>query len=680
MHGAEPNNDVVSEDSILLVGDWVVDDSWQTGVYRSETSLRQGSQHFRAESHVAPVVAFCAAGRLASILRGPDKEPRHRIDGLGVWHESDTDVLHSMFDFDYRCSLSPDKLKVEALPESERPIGIALHNLGPKTSTTTHAVRTYTRSSGRMSIHDRTDWESHLEHNDHLPRLEEWLGTFNGGIKAVVIKDILKGVVTTALVDKLIERFSDAPWFVSTKQWNADWLKALKRVNLKVLFVPPVAAKCALESFEHVGDSDTEPAAIDSWISPTIQQPTKGGMVAIDRLENLVYGQSKRGDVSIVIGPEEGKAVAKSGAEYVVEVSESTTDYSVVGWATAFFASLVNHGLCEGTDSSSLISFGIKDAIDYAYNWAKVEAGYLRTPRSHPVATPTPLTNVSQTNAQSMKWQDAEDEWKAATHDKGIINSKGEARIELWRGMTLLDGYICFEKQKRLGIARLLRILKKPPPSDSNQQQAIQIIAEPGSGKSYLVKCLAKAANLELCEFNITHLMSREDLVSCFDKIATMQAESRYRPLLVFFDEINALIDGNPVYDAFLSPLEDSIYLRKLLKFRLMPCFWLFAGTEPDASTNKYADFANRMIETPVNLGPLSPLERSYAGAQLIRQQFPDVISISDAVLDKISKVEGSVREIKRFVRRLKDVRNSEVRRKNIPGETDQPEKMVSVI
>jgi hypothetical protein len=185
---------------------------------------------------------------------------------------------------------------------------------------------------------------------------------------------------------------------------------------------------------------------------------------------------------------------------------------------------------------------------------------------------------------------------------------------------------------------------------------------------------------LDLCEFNITHHFSREDLISCFDKIATMQAESRGRPLLVFFDEINALIGGNPVYDAFLAPLEDSVYLRKLMKFHLMPCFWLFAGTQPMPTASKYEDFANRMTEQPIELGPLSPLERSYAGAQLIRQQFPDVIRVSDAVLDKMSKVEGSVREIKRFVRKLVDVRNSEVRRKNIPGETDQPEIMVNIV
>lgn len=702
-------NDSVKDDlskkndsSILLLGDWVVDDSWQTGVYRSQTSLREGDQHLRAKKYEAPVVAFCAAGRLASILRGPAITPIHSIDGLGVWCDEDTDVLHSLFKWEYRRELSPDRLKVEPLKKNLRPKGINLHNLGPSTgknpSTTTHAVRTYTRASGILSIHVRTDWETDVNEKAYLDNLDIKLDKFQTEIKAVVIKDILKGVVTNQSINKLIERYSEIPWFVSTKRWNADWLSDLKKVNLRVLFVPPVAATGALEaSLSSDWSVESKDVVIDSWIAPaTDDKVTKGAMLKIAELETRVRGSCPDGTTAIVIGPKEGTAIAKMGTRYVVENSRSSSDYRLVGWATAFFASLVHHGLNAPTSANpgddSLLTYGIKNAIDYAYDWATVEASYLRNPKKAPTAPPPlpAVPDIERTGTSILEeWNKSEKDWNAATHDKGIIGKKSaahnypekqpEARLELWRGMTLLDGYICFDKQKRVGIARLLRMLRAKYPSESRQQQAIQIIAEPGSGKSYLVKCLANAADLELCEFNITHLLSREELVSCFDKIATMQAEAKGRRILVFFDEINAMIDGNPVYDAFLSPLEDSVYLRKLMKFHLMPCFWLFAGTKPTATATKYVDFDNRMTEPAIELGQLSQLEKCYAGVQLIRQQFPDVIRVSDAVLDRMSNLGGSVREIKRFVRRLSDVRNSEVSRRNIPGEPDGIEEMVLI-
>ena len=62
-----------------------------------------------------------------------------------------------------------------------------------------------------------------------------------------------------------------------------------------------------------------------------------------------------------------------------------------------------------------------------------------------------------------------------------------------------------------------------------------------------------------LLSFNITQLLDREDLLHCFDTIVTTQAQDPEALWLVFFDEINAYLEGQHVYDFFLAPLEDGL-------------------------------------------------------------------------------------------------------------------------
>ena len=79
-----------SPKKLLIIGDWVVDDNWLTGIHRSSTGLRTGRKHHRSlHSLGSPVQAFCGAGRLASILydaiKEDDKSKLFDITGIGVW-------------------------------------------------------------------------------------------------------------------------------------------------------------------------------------------------------------------------------------------------------------------------------------------------------------------------------------------------------------------------------------------------------------------------------------------------------------------------------------------------------------------------------------------------------------------------------------------------------------------
>lgn len=54
---------------ILLLGDWVVDDNWVTGIHRSSTASRIGPSHFRSlHNKESTVQGFCGAGQTASLL------------------------------------------------------------------------------------------------------------------------------------------------------------------------------------------------------------------------------------------------------------------------------------------------------------------------------------------------------------------------------------------------------------------------------------------------------------------------------------------------------------------------------------------------------------------------------------------------------------------------------------
>jgi hypothetical protein len=90
--------------------------------------------------------------------------------------------------------------------------------------------------------------------------------------------------------------------------------------------------------------------------------------------------------------------------------------------------------------------------------------------------------------------------------------------------------------------------------------------------------------------------------------------------LIVFIDEINAKLNNQHVYDAFLEPLEDGTYVHSGKTFRLAPCVWIFAGTEEPTraksgapASDKAEDFQSRLTR-PVHLQFLTPAKlRSYA-------------------------------------------------------------------
>jgi predicted AAA+ superfamily ATPase len=157
---------------------------------------------------------------------------------------------------------------------------------------------------------------------------------------------------------------------------------------------------------------------------------------------------------------------------------------------------------------------------------------------------------------------------KEAYHQRAIIHrahkdsrttgsSHSEHVLEVRRSMIEVSGYVCLLPHKR-NVLRLLSAEMQAFASD-RRARSFMLQASPGAGKSYLITQLATSHDFELLQFNITSLLSRTDLLDCFDTIVTAQARDRGRAFLIFCDEIDANLIGHPVYDAFLRPLAEGL-------------------------------------------------------------------------------------------------------------------------
>jgi hypothetical protein len=278
-------------------------------------------------------------------------------------------------------------------------------------------------------------------------------------------------------------------------------------------------------------------------------------------------------------------------------------------------------------------------------------------------------------------------EWDRAAKEPSGDNQNGNRlegkKLELWRAMTDVEGYVCCVDSKRKVLRKIVKELNSFIGS-MQRHTSLMLIASPGSGKTFLVKRLAKSLDMQLLQFNITQMGSRDDLFGCFDTIIALQDQDPKKPILVFVDEINAELDGQHVYGTFLDPIQEGSYVRAGKTFRIGPCAWMFAGTErPDQMQQNYSskgnDFVTRLTLPPQDLKAIGgnqkeqeKTEKVYLGVSLIQTVFPDVRKVSEKVLKLFHALpdnngnEIGAREVEHFVRSFDNVQHGEVRSGNV--------------
>jgi hypothetical protein len=718
--------------NILVVGDWVVDEHWVIGIHRSPTSSRTGHSHYRAlHGSTSNVESLCGAGRSASILHQvmSGNERFCEILGIGLWHKEDTDTLAAMLAPNWSAGLTPHRVSRPAAPTDGNRL-FNLCNLLQSGGTaesygTTRMIRIYQHTGAKFDLLHRIDWEIQIPSEETGPSGEEeaqrevaWItekrqldGTdldvfvtrHQATIDAVVIKDMHKGVVSKKLVQWLAQRFDHVPWFVSTKSWYPRWFDSLPRQNVRLLIVPQMAAQWAVKN-----------GKLNGWITRSRGASEKALSCASEKaLKELdcLGGEEYFKEAIVVVLPDGLSVLARDRSRSdepskrlgVVQTESGPTLLEIgMPMASVLFPAMIALLLRdEGIGLAKLL----KDALDFTYDWMTREVKRVRDPEGWRPSEKQILNLESARPAEEppgetpfyarwhlFDWQEARQDWKQALSKYGVISNGATSRanasnkrLELWRTMTEVNGYVCRVQAKRDILQKVVNEIKSFEPKERRGHKSFMFIASPGSGKTFLVRCLAESLNFRFLGFNITQMLSKNDLLDCFDTIVTSQTQSRDERLLVFFDEINAKLDGQYVYDIFLAPLEELVYVRAGKTFHIDPCVWVFAGTERPHKTSgtdksdKASDFESRLTLDPLDLkidlkkdestALEARVEKVYMGVSLLRSVFPDVRRISKKVLQAFDMLPPSLeaRDLRHFVHSFVDIQYGEVKARNIP-------------
>jgi hypothetical protein len=384
-----------------------------------------------------------------------------------------------------------------------------------------------------------------------------------------------------------------------------------------------------------------------------------------------------------------GKSEFNSAIQY-----DSKTVIIPVGlpMASIFFSALIQNILAKNEIAlDTMISSSLKFTID----WMSYESKRIQTPEQwKPSEVPfieksKIITDYQFDTLICPNWKKEKVYWKCSRELYGVIkkevNGEKKEYFELWRGMTDVDGYVCLTKSKRSVINKLNSELRSYKNQIEKRSKAYMIVADPGSGKTYLIQRIADALGYRFIPFNISQMLTKNDILDCFDTIITTQfKQDKDVPIIVFFDEINAKIQNEHVFDMFLAPLEDGTFMRKGKIYPIKPFVWIFVGTEhpskrwskEERRAIKAIDFESRLDLPALNFMKdekddlevlISRTEKVYLGVCLLRSFYPDVQNVSEKVLRTFHSLPDlEIRDLKHFVKAFQNIQYGKVISSNI--------------
>ncbi|UCH96272.1 MAG: AAA family ATPase [Candidatus Aminicenantes bacterium] len=718
---SESSGSVKKDVNVLVIGDWIVDEDWVMTYERSETSAKQHKEKHFHTAYDDPdlgIKRLCGASLTASAVRGflesetKEKEKKEgtqekvsiygdfKIYGIGVWDPDDDNFMEELFKENNLVGANPFHIHREAAPidEGEK----RLFNLAREGDicSTTRVVRTFLGHPGsHIAPMSRYDWhlqwkpekmkEKSLKEiiDERMEKIFKQIG--NVEFDAIVLADFNKGLITEELVLSLTQKIQVPKskegilWFYRTKQietpdWYYHFSKQIRTGDSFIRFIDPRLSKKYAK-----GKSLTYGTEL-----------TADGLNFLKKYKTAHIDNSK-----LAVLFQDNSCIAYDNNKKQIWVLRSTEKptYITRGRSSIFLASLVIMELERkkkclkptqednfGTDCQVGLSNGIKWCNACMSIWQtdkKIKA--VAADISKAVGSTKPDSNISIKLSGPKLCSVVENEWSQAQSkdSAGCIqitgkNNEKKYQLEVWRAHTCLDDFTILDPDRKENILNLTSTIQGFMDTEDKEKQRPLIslvLADPGSGKSYLAKCLAKKFELELFECNISQLTSLDGLTNFFDQVDIAQREGR--KIFMFLDEVDTLINGESIFGFLLELMWCGRYYRNGLKNALKPFPGFFAmSRDPDEQQfkidhPKFRDLKSRIFGIYCHLANISDVEAIYLFARLLNRYFGEIAQVELGVLKTIgnTKFKYGARSIELFISLLKGVKRDKITKENLP-------------
>jgi hypothetical protein len=737
---------------VLVVGDWVIDENWIVAGYDSDSSSHVGISHLRStiQEQSAQIFSLCAAGNVARALHGLNTQQgtasEFALYGLGLWDRRDTKLIASLFSSNFINGQTPLNLCGPYLPTKREngtcvtlcgQIGVGkcqyegptpedanksedsqvnpskqcsdfdcnrLYSLADESNPwgTARTIRMFDIAAGKdPSIIYRVDWQFNKPHRLTYSQILKRLKQLKITAKHIVVADHQHGCITAELIRALGEAYKDASWYVRSKELEPPWLAEVPDGKFVLRFIGADCIPDRTETKRWFYGVEVNRAALDEL------KKHNGRTKYVVALHN---------DNSMLAIDKDGSQSVNTVAALLADKNDDSGRKLNLGRSSIVFASCVASLIRGETSLQSILG----DASVRGQKWSKhytdalkgykpeVPAQHLHGDYSKALVDSSDSPTPPSPRVAEFAPVDITGPWDDAFKLQGDIDNE----FHIWRGYSCIDGYIAVRARVRGQLDNLYHVVHR-----FVHKQRITaslnclVLGKPGFGKSFLARQLAETLGLRPLFFNLSQLTSLEQVIDCFDTIASVQNQNKKRPILVFIDEIDAEIQNQELYSLFLSPILDGNYRRGSHVFRLAPCVWIFAGVHVPApkeqgivkssaqgkdgakhgmkrplrdgdtpvGAKKGSDFLSRINGPRIALSIDKPnkaeeeqlrTERVYWGVKLLRETFPDVDKVSKEVLEFFYylKLDGGPRSLRSVVQNFRNIQYGTVMVKNLPA------------
>lgn len=646
---------------VLVVGDVMIDRTWTVTEHAGETVQMHGD--VRPRRRVRPEdrsEQLGGAGSTASALWALG----NAVHVLGAWNERDQALLAGL--------RPPDAT-------DSGPCSFRLHRLDTASAATTIKFRVFVLhgAGGSPHLEYRFDQDPasgpKADHSTLPADLPERLN-------AIVLMDFQKGLVTSDLIDQLLDHYPEVPWFVDSKSPHLTELiqpvatnnrlhvVALNRDELLRLLTPDLypAPNVSLVPTGRAQDLPILSRELDSAICTTLAQVNKdvGALLLVAKLDRdgvaatdneRFYRSCATEQLDTAVGLSAGDIfMAQLTTDYVNEISSVGSpsvpqpdriasilwraQRSAEGWLT-FFERESRH-----RDTPLLHEYLLGEL--HASYTSDAQASAI--PQASPQGPARNTVNIARPKDVLNVCQHLFDSEAILTGPKLNVD---DARHVL-AGLVSAD--LNFRSMVRVFAGRVISYWNQ---KNASRPFSCQIKADPGSGKSFFAHQLAVQLKMQLHEINVSQMATRSNLLNAIAEIGDHPSD---RPMLLV-DEADSEIDGH-VFSLLLAPMWDSTirvgpYLRHLPHHMVM----LFITSKDEKKlgrAEKYRDFQSRLSAPPLTLHTLESADLIFLAGDMIRHYHPSVsqveLGLFNIILEAQKKaVKINIRELERFIQQM---------------------------